>query len=868
MGSSVLPAYVFERPRLVDALDAATRGRVTIVVAPAGYGKSVAVTQWSASARERPVAWIDLRPADDDAVHFARSLAAGLSAALGDLAPRLELVDVGGWSLGVDMVDRLVEDLSLVPDLVVVLDNFEVIKRPALLDDISSLVDRSPPSTHFVVISRSDPGIGLSRLRVAGELAELRSDTLGMNAGEVSTLLARTAQVELDEPTLGRLIARTSGWPAALQLAALSMRHVDDPAGFVERFSGDDRHIAEYLTEEVLEACTSDERRFLAETSILDRLNGALCDAVTGRPGSHSMLKGLERRGMLLSRIDGPGEWFRYHPLLRDLLQTELAVGDATRHREVLLRAAGWHRAAGDIEAATGYLVQARAWDELIEMTQVYGRTCFELGLTTMLRTRVDAIPDDVRQRSPLTVLTSATLHLLAGQSHLAEQELTRLEDDGRLTGWGRTVVDVERSAMVAWHLDPQRALEAGRRALDRIGSATTADPTIDVLGITSPRSLEAIALVAMGRAAHYLGDDDEARELLVRATDRSEGAYLPWYLHSLGVRSTVEALSGELPTAIAFATRVLELASEAGIASHPATAEAQLAIAVVRREQDDLTEAGFTLDQVMGLIRANHRWPLFRLHAVESARLRLATGEHRAAHELVADGVVDDLSDRHPYAAPMVAVAARALLAAGRPDDAALLLDRHVALCGADDVRFAAVALHVARGDGDGARRLLVRHGKPSRPRARVEHHLWSALVDDLGGDRAGALRQLSTALELAAVRGLRRVFLDVGPQVLTLASVRHEQHPNAFLRSLLEREPAVPPSSPYVPDLVEQLTDREMAVLHYLPTRLSNAEIAGRLFVSVNTIKTHLKHIYRKLEVEDRSSAIERAEALHLLR
>lgn len=864
----MLPARVVGRPRLVEMLDVATHGRVTNVVAPAGYGKSVAVAQWRSSVEDRPIAWLDLHTADDDAIHFARTLAGALSEALGDLAPRLDLVDVGGWSLGVDLIDRLVADLTLVPDLVLVLDNFEVVRRAELVADIASLIERAPTSAHFVLISRSDPAIGLGRLRVRGELVELRSDALSMDAEEAAALMERTAQIELDDPTLERLIARTSGWPAALQLAALSMRHTPDPAAFVERFSGDDRHVAEYLTEEVLEACTPEERRFLIETSILDRLNGALCDAVTGRAGGHSVLRGFERSGMLLSRVDGPGDWYRYHPLLRDLLQTELEVGDPGRHRDVLLRAAAWHRAADDVETATAYLVKARAWDELLESTQVYGRTCFERGMSTMLRSRVEAMPDDVRLGSPLAALTVATLHLLTGQSHLADDELTRLEERAELSGWEQTVVDAERAAMVAWHLEPQSALDAGRRALGRMSTLVEDERTIDVLGITSPRSLEAVALVAMGRAAHYLGDDDEARELLIRAADRSEGAYLPWYLHSLGVRSTVEALSGELPTAIAFATRVLELASEAGIATHPATAEAQLAIAVVRREQNELTEANFALDQVMGLIRANHRWPLLRLHAVESAWLRFAGGEARGASALVSDGVAGDPSDRQPYAARMVAVAARSLLASGRTDDAASLLDRHAALRITDEVGFAAVALAVARRDTTLARRLLDERGVPSRPRSAVEHHLWGAVVDDLGGHRAQALQGLAAAVDLAAGRGLRRVFLDVGPQVLPLARAQHDRFPNAFLRSILGRQPEPPPSSSHAPGLVEQLTDREMAVLHYLPTRLSNAEIAGRLFVSVNTIKTHLKHIYRKLGVEDRSSAIERAEALQLLR
>lgn len=868
-----LPPHVFERPRLVELLAAGTQGRVTTVVAPAGYGKSVAVAQWRERASDRPVAWIDLRAIDDDGVRFARALELELVAALGDAAPRLDLVDSGGHSLGVDLVEVLVDDLTLVPDVVVVLDNFEAITGPALLADVAALIDRAPPSLHVVVISRSDPAIGTSRLRLRGELIEIRRESLAMDADEAALLLSQTARVELAPATLDLLVERTSGWPAALQLAALSLRTADDPAAFVERFSGDDQFVAEYLTDEVLRACSPVERRFLTETSVLRRINGALGDAVLASTGTRAMLRALERSGMLLVRDEGPGDWYHYHPLLHELLRTELEVGDPPRHRELLLRAAAWHRDVDDdLEAASAYLVAARAWDELLAMSQVHGRACFERGMTTMLRSRIDAIPEQVRATSTLAVLTSAALHVLCGQTRVAEDELGQLEHDRTLTTWERAISATTRAAMVAWHLEPRQALDAGRRALQLVADIGPDDDPVDVLGITSLPSLEAIALVAMGRAAHYLGRDEEARELLVRATEQSQGSYLPWYLHSLGVRSTLEAMSGDLRTATDLAARVVAVASESGLASHPATGEAQLALAIVRREQDSLAEASYALDAAIGLVRSNHRWPLMRLHAAELASLGVASGDRSAVSRLFDDGTPDASGERRPYAGRLLAVAMRGLVAAGDPQGAAALADARADLRGSEEVHLAELAVAVTCDDRERARRLVEELEGSTRLRTAVECRLWHAVLDDRAGARDRAFERCSEAVELASEQGLRRVFLDAGPEVLALVRAHHEHAPTAFVRSILDRDLGRDldgrPASPRVAGLVEQLTDREMAVLHYLPTRLSNAEIAARLYVSINTVKTHLKHVYRKLDVDSRDGAIDRAVSLGLLR
>jgi LuxR family maltose regulon positive regulatory protein len=372
---------------------------------------------------------------------------------------------------------------------------------------------------------------------------------------------------------------------------------------------------------------------------------------------------------------------------------------------------------------------------------------------------------------------------------------------------------------------------------------------------------LEIVTLVALGRAEHYLGHDDEARDLLDRAAARSEGVFLPWYLHSLGARALVEALAGELRAATELATKVMRAAAAAGIGSHPATAEARLAIAVVRREQDQLDDASFALDEAGALIRSNHRGSLQCLYLAESACLGLAFG---AAQLPVPE--LEPFRRLPAFSGRLTAARARQRLSVIDIEGAALAIAAHEGPRTVD-VDLAEVAVAVARRELTSARRLVDDIADGSGARAVLEQTMWRAVIDDLEGEGQSALEQIAAAVAIAEQEELRRVLLDAGPDVMRLVRRQFERSPTPFLRAIVERHPAGLSRAALVPELVEQLTDREMAVLRYLPTRLSNVEIARRLYVSLNTVKTHLKHIYRKLGATSRDDAIERAGRLGLI-
>jgi LuxR family maltose regulon positive regulatory protein len=542
-------------------------------------------------------------------------------------------------------------------------------------------------------------------------------------------------------------------------------------------------------------------------------------------------------------------------------LRPELEYTDPERHRALLLRAASWHEERGDVTAAIGYIVRARAWDELLELTRVHGRDAFQQGLAATVRAAVDAIPIAVRLASRPAMFTRATLHLLTGQVDVANEELHRLGELHDLSPQELAVVDVERTAMVAWNLPPDEATVTGRRALERLAALDADSEPIDVLGLTSLPMLEIVTLVALGRAEHYLGRDDEARDVLDRAAARSEGVFLPWYLHSLGARALVEAMSGNLRAATELAARVMHAAAGAGIDAHPATAEARLAIAVVRREQDELDDASFALDEAGALIRSSRRGSLQCLYLAESAWLGLALG---ATQPPVPE--LEPFRTLPAFSARLAAARVRQRLSVRDIEGAALAIAAHGGPKTVD-VDLAEVAVAVARRELSSARRLVDDVDHDAGARAVVEQAMWRAVIDDLEGDGQSAGEQFGVAIAAAEEEDLRRVLLDAGPDVMRLVRRHFERSPTPFLRAIVERHPAGASRAVLVPELVEQLTDREMAVLRYLPTRLSNVEIAQRLYVSLNTVKTHLKHIYRKLGATSRTDAIERAGRLGLL-
>ena len=338
------PGFV-ARPRLVHALDEGLARRLILVGAPAGSGKTALLAGW-ARRGDRPVAWLSLDAGDNDPARFWRHAVAALDRARPGIAERVgALLGPPAPASFEGLVTALINELAAPPgqdELLLVLDDYHLTDAQQVHEPLAFLLEHLPPGVHLVLASRADPPLPLARLRAGGELAELRARDLRFTAEEAAALLRETAGDVLPAAAVAALAARTEGWAAGLQLAALSLQGQADPTGFVAAFSGSHRYVLDYLTDEVLEGQTDQVREFLLETSVLDRLSGGLCDAVTGRAGGQVMLEQVERANLFLVPLDEVRGWWRYHYLFADLLRARLQQHQPGRVAGLHHNAAAW----------------------------------------------------------------------------------------------------------------------------------------------------------------------------------------------------------------------------------------------------------------------------------------------------------------------------------------------------------------------------------------------------------------------------------------------------------------------------------------------------------------------------------------------
>ena len=858
-----LPDFVVDRPALVERLERATQKRVVLVVAPAGYGKSVLLAQWHAAHPERRVVWVTARPMDD-AVQFGRRLVGALST----LTPGAERRAVGlirpdGAALGEDFLAVVLAELVDTAPVTLVIEDLETLASPVLLDELGHLAERVGDGVGFVFVGRDDRLPRTQRLRLLDEVAEIRQDTLALSRAHVGEAIERVTGRLLHPVQVEALHERTEGWAAGIQLAALGLRDHADPDRFVADFAGDDRHVADYLSGEVLALQPPEVTDFLVRVAVLDRLSGSLCDAVTGGSNGQRMLERLDQESLFIRPLDDRRQWFACHPLFRDLLRYELRATRPAEERALLERATAWHLERGDVEAAAEYLLRAGDWSGVIALAKSQAGRYFERGEASTVLRWLGELPFDVLADDVDAVITKAALHTMCGSALAAQELLDRIEDGPPLTDARRAEVKTIRASWISYHASPdesEAAADAALQLLDQ-GVGRSGEPLLDVL---TPEALRSLATVAKGMARSMRAEFGRARPLLAEVAEGS--GPLVWSIHAMGELAWVEASTGNLRNALTMGRRALAAAEEVGLGHHASTATAQLALARALRERGD-SAAGVHLDAGMARARLNQRARVIALGWGELAHAALDDGRLTEGLEVIARARVSGGPPISPATeARLVSLEVRLHLAMGNLASARLALDEHEGVF-TSVVAAAAAALAAAGDDPVGLRKVVDAWSVADvdEPTARWSRALWTAVLHDRDGDRRAATALLREVAISAEMEGAVRLFLDSGPDVLRLVRSLYHDEPTPFLRRLVEDVPPV--SHRGSSDLVEQLTERELLVLQYLPSRLSNADIASRLFVSVNTLKTHLKNIYRKLAVGERSEAIERAEELGLL-
>ena len=884
------------RRRLADRLDEGLEPGLVLVCAPAGYGKTVLMAEWARSG-DRPVAWLSLDAGDNDPARFWRHAVAALDRARPGIAGRV------GPLLGPPvppsfepLVTALINDLTRLPDAddaLLVLDDYHVIVAQPVHASLGFLLEHQPPQLRVMLSSRSDPPLALSRLRARGRLAELRAADLRFTAVEAAALLRRTPgpDVALPDTAVAALAARTEGWAAGLQLAALSLRGQPDVAGFVAAFTGSHRFVLDYLTEEVLERQSEQVRSFLLETSVLERLSGALCDAVTGRAGSQALLEQVERAGLFLVPLDEVRRWWRYHHLFADMLRARLQQERPEAALQAHRNAAVWCQDHGLVDDAIRHLVAAGEpmWAaRLIE--QHFDAAFYLRGEAATIEAWIASLPAELVRSRPRLLLAQAQMAAAGGRVEAVERSADaaeRASAGGVEEPFEPTVGRaVSLLANVPAHIALDRSYMAQLRG-DAEGTAAFAALAMAELG-ESDWMVSSIARGLLAVAEWLRGRLAEAERAFVSSIDGWRATGQPtvtaWGRYQLG---QVQRARGRLDAAARTGQLALDAVAAPGRSTQPAAGPAYVGLGEVAYQRNELDAAlryvtrgialcrqfVYTAPLTSGLvtlawIRQAGGDPTGAVAAIDEAgqassgptgvldpvpaqraRLLLAQGDLAgAAHWAQESGLSPDDEPDYPRE-PGLLVLARVFLADGQAGRALRLLDR----------------LHAAATAQDRAGSL-------------VELGAVQAVALAADGEQAAAMGALAAALLVACPQGHVRVFADEGAPMAALVSrlIAAQRSGGAAagislgclarLHRAFDAQQVVRGAAPGA-GIIDPLTGREQEVLSIVAAGRSNQAIAAELVITIDTVKRHITHILGKLGAANRTEAVARARALGLI-
>ncbi len=854
--------------------------RVVQISAPAGSGKTVLMRSWIAQAGlARHAAWVPVDGEERDPQRFWLSVLG----ALRETAPGAALVraltaapDLDGWAI----VERLLTDLALLADRIWLLIDDVHGLGPDALRQLELLIIRAPTELRFVLVTRRDVRLGLHRLRLEGELTEIREPDLRFTMAEARELFAAVG-VQLPDAALASLHERTEGWAAGLRLAALSLAGHPDPARFAAGFSGTDRTVAEYLIAEVLDRQPEAVRRLLLRTSILERVNGELADLLTADNGGERVLQDLEQANAFVISLDGSRSWFRYHQMFAGLLQLEL-------RRVASDEVAALHRTAADWLAEYGHPVEAirhaqaaRDWDLAARLLADHWPGLHLDGQAATTHELLAGFPPSVRSADAGLAAVAAADELAYGSLEaaecylgLAERGTASVPDARRARA--QLLLGIVRLLVVRQRGDVPAVAEEVRH-LEALAEAPDAAQAF--LG----QDLRALALISLSTTEIWTGRFHEAERHLGRGIAMARRFGRP-YLEFTGLAHLAAVqMFRSYARAAERGRQAIELAERHGWASDPAAGTACMALGTMLTWQGRLDEAELWVQRAERTLTADAQPATGHVIRYIRGLLELARG--RDADALATFRAAEPLARR--LAAPHYTVPrARALLvhALVRLSDTEGA-EQALAELGDQDrdhgeTRIATATLRLAQDNPRAAVAALapVLDGVPPvLPWIGLARaFLLEAIARDALGDPAAAGQALERALDLAEPNGALSLFLlHPAPGLLE----RHDRHGTAHaalisqIRGLLSgtTRSARPPGSQSgcarSRGLDEPLTDSETRILRYLPTHLTGSEIAKELFLSVNTVSTHMRHLYAKLGVHNRHEAVDRGRALGLL-
>ena len=918
------------RPRLIARLNAGLGCKLTLISAPAGFGKTTLLSEWIAdlgfripdvgsepkdksavrilkpskggdSKIQNRVAWLSLDESDNDPARFLAYVIAALQTIDEDLGKGvLDALQSPQPPATEELVTVLINEIGATSDaMVLILDDYHLVTAQPIHDAVVFLLDHLPGNLHLVIATRSDPPLPIARLRARGQLTELRQSDLRFTPDEATEFLKQVKKIELSANDVAALASRTEGWIAGLQMAAVSMQGRRDLSGFVAAFAGSQHYILDYLIEEVFQRQPESVQSFLLRTSILERMSGPLCDAVTslltpplpgegqGVGSSQTMLEYLDHANLFVFPLDDHQRWYRYHRLFVDLLRKRLYQVHPDLVPALHCRASQWYERNGYLAEAIDHALSAGDLERATRLVeQIAEATLMRSEIVTFLNW-VAQLPDDlVRTRPDLCIFHGWALLISGGSLDVVESRLKSIDTSSSVMA---SKVALLRAYVAAFQGRMSTAAEMARPALEqlsgddlfmRINAVWLVSNTIVATGDfdSAKQAFEELArtslqaghvMIAVGALTHLaevhlrLAQTLEAKAAYGKAIDvatDAQGQRLPVASEALmGLGDLCRELN-ELDAALHYTLEGIELSR---LWRSVNAMIGYITLARIRQAQEnwqDADEAMETARQLaaqydttgMGVIGvAMYRAQLWAAQGNLDATLRWAK-ERRLDQEIDSTELdrKDDYLSFHLRKYEYL-VLARLLILQNRPDKALSVLEP-----------------------------LFSRMEQQGRTRLVIETLMLKALALQAQGKIALALVALEQSLSLAEPGGYIRMFADEGPPMARLLheTTAHGLAPTYIAKLLAafaakapkeQRAPETVPSPPVSaqPSLVEPLSERELEVLRLLAAGLSNPEIAQQLYVAVSTIRSHAKSIYGKLDVHGRWEAVQRARELGLL-
>jgi LuxR family maltose regulon positive regulatory protein len=883
------------RPRLVQRIEEGLAGRVTLISAPAGFGKTTLAAEWRDRTRV-PVAWLSLEEDDREPLRFLAYVVAALQTvepSLGERSARMlrSPQPPPAAAVAAELVNELAAGTTR---LALVLDPYHVVDEGPLRDVMAFLIDHVPARLHLILTTREEPALPVARLRARGQLTELRADDLRFEGDEATAFFRDAMGIELADEDVAALGRRTEGWVAGLQLAALSLRGRDDVSGFVRSFAGGHRHVVDYLADEVLRALPAAVRDFLLTTSVLDRLSAPLCDAVTGRSDGAATLAELERANLFLVPLDDERRWFRYHSLFLGVLRAEAGRERALDAAELHRRASAWFEAEGSPgdairnaaaagDTARGATLLERAWRVMDRTFQVPTWHAWSRHL-----------PEEALRARP--VLAVAIAWALLGEGELAAAERWLQPADAWLAAReaedpasARSAHERDVADEAAFRALPARIAAARSYAAAATGEVAAGEAfarrAVDVAPDDDPGA-RALPAGLLGLAHWRRGELDEALEALQMGATafRDLGDAAAALSFTFAVADVLVA-QGRLREARRAYEEALAYADAHDGPPVPGTAELHVGLAELSAERGDLGAAEEHLRTAEALgDGAVLTGDAGRLAAAR-ARVEVALGDAAAALAALDEADRLQVAGPVPDIRPTAATRARVRLAQGRLTEARAWAESEGALAEADAsylneyALLTLVRVHLATYRSEGseapietAQALLDAIVEAAEAGARtgtvIEARVLQALVRQAAGEEDLGVAVLVEALRSARTEGHHAVFTAEGPAMARMlrAAVRGGAD-RGQVRRLLDALKGSSERPRIQPDVVEPLSDRERDVLRLLRSEASGPQVARELGMSVHTLRSHTKSIYAKLGVHGRREAVLRADELNLV-